>query len=342
MNDRYRAAGVDMNKDKENAPFVKRLGRSTLRPEVMGDIGGFGAFCRIPQGYQKPVLVSGADGVGTKVLVATLMDKHDTIGIDCVAMNVDDVVVSGAEPLFFLDYLAVGKLDSARFEAVLEGIAEGCRQAGCALIGGETSQMPDIYQDDHYDLAGFCVGVVEEDEILDGSRVHPGSALVALGSSGIHSNGYSLARQVLLDEGPFRIESHIEELGRTLGEELLEPTRIYARDLLAIKEALPLLGASHITGGGITENLPRILPPGTSATVEKNSWRVPPIFELIKKLGKVDDEEMFRVFNMGVGMIAVVPAEEHQRCIEVAQARGLKAWYLGQVTAGEDHAVRYL
>ncbi len=342
MTNAYRKSGVDMELDKANAPFIKRLGRSTLRPEVLGDIGGFGAFCRLPEGYRTPVLVSGADGVGTKILIACLMDKHDTVGIDCVAMNADDVVVSGAEPLFFLDYLAVGRLESSRFEAILEGLAEGCRQAGCALIGGETSQMPSVYQGGHYDLAGFCVGVVEQDEILDGSRVTPGAVLVALSSSGIHSNGYSLARRVLLDEGPFTIDGHVDELGRTLGEELLEPTRIYARHLLALKEEVPLLAASHITGGGMTENLPRVLPAGTGAIVEKKRWRIPAIFDLIQRLGTVDEEEMYRVFNMGVGMIVIVPPDHCQRAIEIAKARGIDAWCLGEVEAGADQSVRYV
>ncbi len=342
MNDEYRKSGVDMDWDKANTPVIQRLGRSTLRPEVLGEIGGFGAFCRLPQGYRQPVLVSGADGVGTKVLIACLMDKHDTVGIDCVAMNADDVVVSGAEPLFFLDYLAVGDLSSERFEAILTGLAEGCRQAGCALIGGETSQMPSVYRDGHYDLAGFCVGVVEEDEILGDRRVTPGSVLIALGSSGVHSNGHSLARRVLLEEGHFTVDSHLDDLARTVGEELLEPTRIYAQDLLAIKKDVPLLAASHITGGGMTENLPRVLPGGTSAIVECNSWRVPPIFSLIQSMGQVDDEEMFSVFNMGVGMVLIVAGDHHQQCIDSAKARGLEAWCLGEVRKSADRGVRYV
>ncbi|MEW6522258.1 MAG: phosphoribosylformylglycinamidine cyclo-ligase [Bacillota bacterium] len=331
---KYRDAGVDIDGAQKTVKKLQAVTRATFRPGVLGDIGGFGAFFQVPAGYREPVMVAGADGVGTKLMVAFVLDKHDTVGIDCVAMNADDVAVSGAEPLFFLDYLAVGKLDSRRVEEIVSGVAEGCRRAGCALIGGETAQMPGIYQDDHYDLAGFCVGVVERSRIIDGSGIRPGDALVALGSSGLHSNGYSLVRRVLLDSGHFAATDYVDDLGRTLGEELLEPTRIYALDLLELGREVPLLGVAHITGGGITENLPRVLPPGSSALVDRSTWQVPPVFDLIARVGQVETGEMYRVFNMGVGMILVVPPGAADRCVALAARRGLSAWKLGEVVPG--------
>jgi len=337
---KYREAGVDIDGAQQTVKGLKRLARATLRPGAMGEIGGFGGLFQVPAGYREPVMVAGADGVGTKLLVAFLMDKHDTVGIDCVAMNADDVAVTGAEPLFFLDYLAVGKLDPGRVEAIVAGVAEGCRQAGCALIGGETAQLPGLYQEGHYDLAGFCVGVVERSSIIDGAKIAPGDVLVGLASSGLHSNGYSLARRALLDMGGFAVGDYVAELGRTLGEELLEPTRIYARTLVEMARQLPLLGAAHITGGGITDNLPRVLPPGTAARVDRSAWPVPPVFELIARVGQVDREEMYRVFNMGIGMVLVVPATEAQRCVDWAAGNGTPAYILGEIIPGSP-GVRY-
>jgi len=331
---KYREAGVDIDRAQKTVKGLQQLARTTLRPGAIGEIGGFGGLFQVPAGYREPVMVAGADGVGTKLLVAFLMDKHDTVGIDCVAMNADDVAVTGAEPLFFLDYLAVGKLESGRVEEIVSGVAEGCRQAGCALIGGETAQLPGLYQAGHYDLAGFCVGVVERARIIDGSKIAPGDVLVGLGSSGLHSNGYSLARRALLEVGGFSVGDYVEELGRTLGEELLEPTRIYARTLVEMARELPLLGAAHITGGGITDNLPRVLPPGTAARVDRSTWTVPPVFELIARVGQVEREEMYRVFNMGVGMILVVPGPVAQRCVEWVRQRGTPAYILGEIIPG--------
>jgi phosphoribosylformylglycinamidine cyclo-ligase len=338
---KYRDAGVDIDRAQQTIKGLQKLARATLRPGAIGEIGGFGGLFQVPAGYREPVMVAGADGVGTKLLVAFLMDKHDTVGIDCVAMNADDVAVTGAEPLFFLDYLAVGKLESGRVEEIVSGVAEGCRQAGCALIGGETAQLPGLYQEGHYDLAGFCVGMVERSRIIDGSQIAPGDVLVGLGSSGLHSNGYSLARRALLEVGGFSVDDHVDELGRKLGEELLEPTRIYARALVEMARELPLLGASHITGGGITDNLPRVLPPGTAARVERSAWPVPPVFELIARVGQVEREEMYRVFNMGIGMILVVPGSEAQRCIEAARRHGMPGYMIGEVIPGEA-GVRYV
>jgi phosphoribosylformylglycinamidine cyclo-ligase len=334
VSQRYRDAGVDIDQARAAVTRVGKLAAATARPGVLGGIGGFGGLFQLPDGYRRPVLVAGTDGVGTKVMVAFAMDKHDTVGIDCVAMNADDVAVTGAEPLFFLDYLAVGRLDPGRVEEIVSGVAEGCRRAGCSLIGGETAQMPGIYRDDHYDLAGFCVGVVERDAMVDGSGITPGTALVALASSGLHSNGYSLARRVLLDSGAFSVKSYVDELGRTLGEELLEPTRIYTPLLLELGRNLPLLGMAHITGGGITDNLPRVLPAGTGAVVDTSSWTPAPVFGLIGRLGRVSAAEMLRVFNMGVGMVVAVAPANAGPCVELARARGVDAWVLGEVRSG--------
>ena len=336
----YKDAGVDIEAGNR---LVERIGdavRATRRPEVLGGLGGFGGLFALPvERYREPVLVSGTDGVGTKLRLAIETGRHDGIGIDLVAMCVNDIVVTGAEPLFFLDYYATGQLDVEQAAAVIRGIAEGCRQAGCALIGGETAEMPGIYQEGDYDLAGFAVGAVERAQIIDGSRVQPGDALVALASSGPHSNGYSLIRHILrlrqadLDQ-PFQ--------GRTLGEVLLEPTRIYVRPLLRLVESVEVRAIAHITGGGLTENLPRVLPSGTAASIRQQSWRWPEVFEWLQSEGNVETSEMLRTFNCGVGMVVVVPSEQVPQAIALLESLGEKAWEIGSVIAAEDPPhVRY-
>ncbi len=300
--DAYKEAGVDIDAGEAVVEGIREAVRSTGRPEVLGGIGGFGGLFALGK-YREPVLVSGTDGVGTKLLVAQRLGRHGSIGVDLVAMCVNDIAVVGAEPLFFLDYFATGKLAPEVAVEVVEGIAEGCRQAGCALIGGETAEMPGMYGPGHYDLAGFAVGVVERDELLDGSDIQAGDVLVGLPSSGLHSNGYSLVRRIVED---LDWESEYE-LGRPLGEVLLEPTRIYVREVLAARDAK---GFVHVTGGGFYENLPRVLPEGLGCSVEVGSWSVPPIFDLLASHGGLSTRELYRTFNMGIGMVAVMPPGE--------------------------------
>ena len=328
--------------------FVDRISplvRSTFRPEVLTDIGGFGGLFRLQaHRYAEPVLVSGTDGVGTKLKIAFLTDRHDTVGIDLVAMCVNDIVVSGAEPLFFLDYFATGKLAVPKAEAVLKGIAEGCRQAGCALIGGETAEMPSFYAEGEYDLAGFAVGVVDRPKIIDGRSIVPGDVLIGLASTGLHSNGYSLARRVLLDQAQLSMTSRLPELDRPLGEVLLTPTRIYAKQVLTLIQDCPIKGIAHITGGGITENLPRVFPAGIGAQVQRSAWSMPPIFQAIARLGQVERAEMYRVFNMGIGMILVVPASDALTVIARARALSDQAYQIGTIvaSAGDGPLVEYV
>jgi phosphoribosylformylglycinamidine cyclo-ligase len=322
VKDAYRDAGVDIEAGDEVVDRITRHVRSTYRPGVVGDIGGFGGMFRMPQGYREPILVSGTDGVGTKLLLAQRLGRHDHIGIDLVAMCVNDVVVCGAEPLFFLDYFATGKLNPQEAERVVAGIADGCRQAGCALIGGETAEMPGMYAPGHYDLAGFCVGVVERDQIIDGRDVKAGDKLVGMAASGIHSNGFSLVRRLL---DPLPMDRDDWGLGRPLGEVLLEPTRIYVKELLALRSHYTLRGAVHITGGGFTGNIPRMLPAGLGARIQRGSWPVPPIFRLLQERGELGEAEMFRTFNNGIGMVLIVPAEE-------AEALAAEVgWIIGEV-----------
>ncbi len=330
----YKDAGVDIDAGdlfvKKIKPFVK----STFRPEVMTHIGGFGGLFALKK-YRDPVLVSGTDGVGTKLKIAFLTGKHDTIGIDLVAMCVNDIIVQGAEPLFFLDYFATGKLKPAEHAGIVKGIATGCRQAGCALIGGETAEMPSFYGEDEYDLAGFAVGVVEKKRIIDGSRIRPGNALIGLASSGLHSNGYSLARKALLEAAGYSVKDVLPELRRPLGEALLTPTRIYARTVMALQKEFAILGMAHITGGGITENTPRMLPKGACAQVRKGTWDIHPLFSLIQRHAGVDDEEMYRDFNMGIGMILAVPEKQAQAVIKKAKRLGEKAFRIGEIVKGK-------
>jgi len=337
----YRQAGVNIESGNEFVRRITPLVRSTFRPEVLTDLGGFGGLFRFQADrYAEPVLVSGTDGVGTKLKVAFLMDRHDTVGIDLVAMCVNDVVVSGAEPLFFLDYLATGKLAVPKAEAILRGIADGCRQAGCSLIGGETAEMPSMYAEGEYDLAGFAVGVVDRSKIIDGKDIVPGDLLVGLASTGLHSNGYSLARRVLLEDGGLTVKSRISDLDQPLGEMLLTPTRIYAKQILALAADYPIKGLAHITGGGLTENLPRILPKGCRATVHRGAWPVPPIFQVLRKMGKVDEEELYRVFNMGIGLALVVSANHVEQLIARAAELGDRGYRIGEIVASEPDEKR--
>lgn len=333
----YRDSGVDIDAGDEFVERIKPLVRSTFRPEVLTDLGGFGGLFGFPAGkYQDPILVSGTDGVGTKLKIAFMMDTHDTVGIDLVAMCVNDIVVSGAEPLFFLDYFATGKLMVSKAQDVVKGIAEGCRQAGCALIGGETAEMPSMYSDGEYDLAGFAVGVVDRPKMIDGRRIVPGDVIIGLASTGLHSNGYSLARRVLFDQEQLAVNSRLPELDRPLGDVLLTPTRIYAKQILGLAARFPIKGLAHVTGGGITENLPRVFPNGVRGKIHRNRWSVPPIFSLISRLGSVEREEMYRVFNMGIGLILVVPSEVAVPVLEAAKTSGEGAWHIGEIVASSD------
>ena len=339
----YRSAGVDIGKKALFIKSIARMARTTHRPDVLAGIGGFSSAFDLRLGrYRRPVLVASTDGVGTKLKVAAAAGRHDTIGIDLVAMCVNDLVVSGAEPLFFLDYFATGRLDPQQARSVMAGIVNGCRKAGCALVGGETAELPSMYQPGDYDLAGFAVGVVERDRLIDGRRIRPGDRLVALGSSGVHSNGYSLIRAVVFEQAHFTVTDHVRELGGQLGRILLRPTTIYARTVASLVRCLPrqaLRGIAHITGGGITENLPRILPPRCAAVVNRSAWQVPPLFRWVQRLGRIAEEEMWRVFNMGVGMILVVAPEAVDRTIALAHRAGERAFPIGRIERGRARVI---
>jgi len=332
----YADAGVDIEAGDEAVRLMRGAVRSTFRPEVLADIGSFGGFFALNTArYREPVLVSGTDGVGTKLRVAMLAGRHNTVGIDAVAMCVNDILAQGAEPLFFLDYLAVGRLVPEKVADIVAGVAEGCRQAGCSLIGGETAEMPGFYGPEEYDLAGFAVGVVERDKIIDGRGIVPGDKLIGLPSSGLHSNGYSLARKVLLEVAGYSVDTRLEQLGRTVGEEMLEPTRIYVRAVLPLLERYWIKGLAHITGGGLTGNVPRVLPAGVAVNIRPGSWPVPPVFNLIETTGGVERAEMFRTFNMGIGMVAVVSEEEAGMVMNDLAARGEKSYLIGEVVEGK-------
>ena len=332
----YRDAGVDIDAGDALVERIKPHVARTHRPEVLAGIGGFGALVELPGGYQRPVLVSGTDGVGTKLRLAIDTGRHDTIGIDLVAMCVNDVVVQGAEPLFFLDYYATGKLRVDVAEAVIRGIVEGCAQAGAALVGGETAEMPGMYHGEDYDLAGFCVGVVERDAIIDGSATRPGDAVIGLASSGPHSNGYSLIRRLIDSSGAD--ERTILE-GKPLFERLLAPTRIYVKPLLALARTLPVHGLAHITGGGLTDNIPRVLPEGLTAALERRRWPDDPVFEWIRRTGNIDPAEMYRTFNCGIGMVVLVPAQHAGQAVEFLAARGQSARIIGEIRPGTHGVV---
>jgi phosphoribosylformylglycinamidine cyclo-ligase len=329
----YRDAGVDIDAGDELVERIKPLVKRATRPEVLAGIGGFGALVELPEGrWRRPVLVSGTDGVGTKLRLAIDTGRHDTIGIDLVGMCVNDVAVQGAEPLFFLDYYATGKLEVAVAESVIAGIVEGCRQAGCALVGGETAEMPGMYHGGDYDLAGFCVGVVEKDAIIDSSRVRPGDAVIGLASSGPHSNGYSLIRKLLALAGA---DATTAVAGRPLFDRLLAPTRIYVPSMLALARALPVHGFAHITGGGLTDNIPRVLPKDCGVTLERAAWARDPVFDWLQQTGRISDDEMHRTFNCGIGMVAIVPAASAAEAIRLLQDHGETATVIGEVRAGD-------
>jgi phosphoribosylformylglycinamidine cyclo-ligase len=334
----YREAGVDVDEGDRLVEMIKPMARSTNRPEVIAGIGGFASlFALAKDRYRDPVLVSGTDGVGTKLKLAFELGRHDTVGIDLVAMSVNDVAVTGAEPLFFLDYFATSRLAPEQAAEVVKGIAEGCRQAGCALVGGETAELPGFYHPGEYDLAGFCVGVVERSRVIDGKRVAIGDAVIGLGSTGLHSNGYSLARAIL-ERGGFDLRSKPPELAQPLGETLLAPTRIYAKDLLALAAAVDLRAAAHITGSGIPGNLPRVMPDGTAARIVEAGWTRPAIFDFLAKAGGVGRDEMYRTFNMGLGMCLVLPKSDVDRALDVARSRGLGAWKVGEIVPARGEA----
>ncbi|MCP1340395.1 phosphoribosylformylglycinamidine cyclo-ligase [Idiomarina sp. M1R2S28] len=324
----YKDAGVDIDAGNALVERIKGVTKRTHRPEVMGNIGGFGALCEIPAGYKQPVLVSGTDGVGTKLRLAIDLKRHRGVGIDLVAMCVNDLIVQGAEPLFFLDYYATGKLDVDVAADVVAGIGDGCEQSGCALIGGETAEMPGMYEGGDYDLAGFCTGVVEKSEIIDGSKVADGDALIALASSGPHSNGYSLIRKIIEVSGA-DLESHLQ--GKTLADHLLEPTRIYVKSVLELIKHVSVHALSHITGGGFWENIPRVLPKGSKAVIDGNSWDWPVIFDWLKENGNVSMKEMYRTFNCGVGMVIAVPNEQADKSIQILTDAGEDAWKIGRI-----------
>ncbi|MGW5051049.1 phosphoribosylformylglycinamidine cyclo-ligase [Actinokineospora sp. NPDC004072] len=336
----YAAAGVSIEAGDEAVEKLKPWAAKANRPEVLGGIGGFAGLFKLKlDRWREPVLASSTDGVGTKIAVAQALDIHDTVGVDLVAMVVDDLVVCGAEPLFLQDYIAVGKVLPDRVAALVKGIAEGCVQAGCALLGGETAEHPGLMADGAYDISATGVGVVEADAVLGPDRVRPGDALIAMGSSGLHSNGYSLARHVLLDIARMPLDGHVEEFGRTLGEELLEPTRIYAKDCLALIQEAGVRTFAHITGGGLAANLARVIPHGLKATLDRGTWTPQPVFSLIAQRGRVERAEMERTFNLGVGMVAVVAPEDVDRSLAMLTARHVPAWVVGEVRpSAEDDA----
>lgn len=330
----YKDAGVDIAAGNSFVSMIKPLVKATFRPEVMTDLGGFGGLFSLNSAkYKNPVLVSGTDGVGTKLKIAFMADSHETVGIDLVAMCVNDIVVQGAEPLFFLDYLATGKLEPEKAAGIVKGIAEGCKQAGCALIGGETAEMPGFYADGEYDLAGFAVGVVERDHIIDGSSIAVGNKLIGIASSGLHSNGYSLARKLIFDRMGLSIDSEFPGTGRTVADELLTPTRIYIRSILNLLKDFTINGIAHITGGGLLENIPRILPNRCRVTLNLSSWQSPVIFDVLKEAGNVERDEMYRTFNMGIGMVLAVAEHDAEDMIYRLNGLGEKAWIIGEVTS---------
>ncbi len=340
MNDSltYADSGVDIDKANKLVDRIKDIAKSTPRSGVMGDIGGFGGLFSLNlSNISNPVLVSATDGVGTKLKIAIQMGKHDTIGIDLVAMCVNDIIVQGAKPLFFLDYMAMGTLDNEVAEQIIKGVATGCNQAGCALIGGETAEMPGLYQTGDYDLSGFSVGIVDNDKIIDGSYIRPGHKLIGLASSGIHSNGFSLVRKIFFDKCKYDVTTQIPELGTTLGDELIKPTIIYVPTILSLLRDLPIHGLVHITGGGIDENIIRVIPNACKAVVHKGSWEIPPVFQLLQKEGNVPDVEMQRTFNNGIGMVLVVPEKSAEEVMDRLGAMNENAYFIGEILDRKDN-----
>jgi phosphoribosylformylglycinamidine cyclo-ligase len=341
----YKDAGVDIKKGDAFVQAIKPMVESTFRPEVMTKIGGFAGCVSLNlERYKKPILVSSTDGVGTKLKIAFLMDRHDTMGIDLVAMCVNDIVVSGAKPLFLLDYLATSKLNTEKSMEVISGIVKGCIEAECSLIGGETAEMPGFYKEGEYDLAGFAVGIVEDSQLIDGSGVTVGDKLIGIASSGLHSNGYSLVRKLVLDQHKMGLEKRVEEIGGILGEELLRPTRIYVKTILNLTRDFTIGGIAHITGGGITGNLPRIIPKGCKAIVRRGSWDIPPIFTLVKEKGNISEKEMLRTFNNGIGMILIIRPKEVEDVLGRLHSLGEKAFIIGEVgrTEREQETIEFV
>ena len=336
MNEAYKQSGVDVEAGYKSVELIRKHVRGTFRPEVLSDIGGFGGLFSLAKikDMEEPVSVSGTDGVGTKLRIAFLTDKHDTVGIDCVAMCVNDIVCSGAEPLFFLDYIACGKNVPERIEQIVKGVTDGCLQANCSLIGGETAEMPGFYPVSEYDMAGFAVGVADKKKLVDGKRIAAGDVLIGLASNGVHSNGFSLIRKVLRPSEASLAE-FVESLGTTLGEELLKPTRIYVKPLLSLLKDFDIKGMSHITGGGFIENIPRMLPDGLKPVVKRGAWPIPPIFALLQGAGEIADKDMFNTFNMGIGIVMAVSAQDAEAVCAAANALGEKAYIIGEVADGE-------
>ena len=336
----YKDAGVDIDAGNQFVNMIKPLVKATSRPEVLADIGGFGGLFSLNSSkYKRPTLVAATDGVGTKLKLAFMMDKHDTVGIDLVAMCVNDVIVQGAEPLFFLDYLATGKLAPEAAVEVVKGIAEGCMQAGCALLGGETAEMPGMYAGGEYDLAGFSVGVVDNDKIIDGSSITKGDQIIGIASSGLHSNGYSLARKIFLEEMKLDLRSTPNDLDQPLGEALLTPTLIYVKSILNLIRDFSIKGIAHITGGGLLENLPRILPQHCKAIIDRDSWEKPAIFEMLREGGNIPPDEMFRTFNYGIGMTLIVPPTEVEDIVGRLAGLGERAYLIGEIAQADEPSV---
>jgi phosphoribosylformylglycinamidine cyclo-ligase len=335
----YADAGVDIEKADNLVETIKKIAKKTRRTGVMGEIGGFGGlFSLNTTNIKNPVLVSSTDGVGTKLKIAFLMNRHDTVGIDLVAMCVNDIAVQGARPLFFLDYLATGKLKIDTVTDIIKGVGKGCIQADCALIGGETAEMPGFYRENEYDLAGFAVGIVDNSKIVDGSEIRPGQQIIGIASSGLHSNGYSLVRKICFEVLGLTVDSHVPELGKTLGEELITPTRIYSETIQSLVRDLPIQGLAHITGGGIMDNIVRVIPKACGIAIKKGSWDIPPIFTFLQEAGNVDEKEMMHTFNNGIGLVAVVPEENVQEVLNRLTGSGEKAWAIGEVTKTRKNA----
>jgi len=333
----YADAGVDVDKANTFVETIKEIARQTPRSHVLGEIGGFGGLFSLNTAHlERPVLVSSTDGVGTKLKIAFMMDRHHTIGIDLVAMCVNDIIVQGAKPLFFLDYISMGKLNTETAADIVRGIGDGCRQAGCALIGGETAEMPGLYKENEYDLAGFTVGIVDNSSIVDGSEIAVGHRVIGIASNGLHSNGYSLVRKICFDLLKLKIDAYVPDLGRTIGEELLTPTRIYAGAVPSLIRDFPVHGLAHITGGGIPDNILRILPKACGVVIRRGSWDVPPVFHFLQEAGNIEEQEMMRTFNNGIGMIAVVPKQAVQEILERLNVMQEKAYIIGEIVERQE------
>ena len=340
MTKSYEDAGVNINLANQIVKEIKPLVKKTFTSGVMSDIGSFGGlFSLAGEKCEEPVLVSGTDGVGTKLKIAFKMDKYDTVGIDLVAMSVNDIITCGAKPLFFLDYISTGKLEKKKTINLIKGIVKGCKMAGCALLGGETAEMPDFYPPGEYDLAGFAVGIVDKKKIIDGKNIQEGNRIIGLASSGLHSNGFSLVRKVLLENKKYQMSDKIGGLQNTLGEELLKPTKIYVKEILDLLKKFDILGIAHITGGGLIENIPRILPEGLSVEIDASSWQRPPVFSLIQKDGNIAEQEMYRTFNMGIGMVLIVPESESEKMLVELESMNCESYIMGQVIKGNKETI---